>query len=209
MNEGGGPNVVWDMGGILFRYFTEVLLDMGAERGWALDGMPIGPTGQVPDPDYVRMQEGDIDEPRYRRIVVERLRAVGVDGDPTRAIDWSRHRRPGTWDAIGRIHAAGHRQAVLTNDASRWLGPRWWESWESGTWFDAVVDVEEVGVRKPAAAPYLAAAEALGVDPEPCLFVDDMPVNCRGAEAVGMSALWFDVRDPDGGVHRLIDRLGL
>jgi hypothetical protein len=36
-----------------------------------------------------------------------------------------------------------------------------------------------------------------------------MPVNCRGAEVVGMLSLWFDVRDPDGSVHRLIGRLGL
>jgi len=116
---------------------------------------------------------------------------------------------PATWDAIHRLHAAGHRQAVLTNDASRWLGPRWWQTWRFGTWFDALVDVDEVGVRKPAPAPYLCAAKALEADPGSCLFIDDMPVNCRGAEAVGMASLWFDVRDPDGSVHRLLDRLGL
>ena len=202
-------NVVWDMGGIMFRYFTEVLLEVGAERGWALDGIPLGPTGPVPDPDYERMQEGGIDEPSYRRLVVERLHAAGVEGDPTRTIDWPGQRRPATWDAIRALHAAGHPQAVLTNDASRWLGPRWWETWEFGTWFEALVDVDEVGERKPAPAPYLAAAKALGVGPEACLFIDDMPVNCRGAEAVGMGSLWFDVREPDGSIERLVERLGL
>ncbi|CAN5362183.1 HAD-IA family hydrolase [soil metagenome] len=203
------PHVVWDMGGILFRYFTEVLLEMGAERGWPVDRIPLGPTGGLPDPEYQLMQAGDIDEPLYRQIVVDRLRGAGVGEDPTLAIDWPHEQRPETWEAVRVIHAAGHRQAVLTNDASRWLGPGWWESWEPARWFDAMVDVDTVGVRKPAAAPYLAAADALGADPATCLFVDDMPVNCRGAEAAGMDSLWFDVLAPAESIAKLLATLGL
>ena len=47
------------------------------------------------------------------------------------------------------------------------------------------------GHRKPAPAAYLGAAEALGVPPARCLFVDDRRRNCEGARAVGMHALRF------------------
>jgi len=203
------PNVIWDMGGILYRYFTEVMRDRGTERGWPIDRVPLGPTGDVPDADYERMQEGEIDEANYLALVVERLRAVGIDDDPTRTIDWPHQERLATWDAIRTIHRAGHRQAVLSNDASKWLGPNWWDTWEPAGWFEAMVDVTSIGERKPAARPYLAAAEALDADPAECLFVDDMRVNCRGADAVGMASFWFDVRAPGGSVAKLLATLGL
>lgn len=77
------------------------------------------------------------------------------------------------------------------------------------SWFDQILDVVTVGVRKPAPEPYLAAAEALGLPAAACLFVDDMQVNCDGAEAVGMASHRFDITDPDGTVVALAARLGI
>lgn len=202
------PHVVWDMGGIMYRYFTEIVHDLGVERGWPVQGIPLGSTGDLPDPEYGRMLEGEITEATYLAIVVARLRAADIGFDPLGDIDWTQEYRPETWEAIRDIHRAGHRQVVLTNDASKWLGPRWWETWAPAPWFQAVVDVTTVGERKPAAAPYLAAAEALEADPRTCLFVDDMPVNCAGAEAVGMASLWFDITEPRASLMRLQEVLG-
>lgn len=39
--------------------------------------------------------------------------------------------------------------------------------------------------------------------PSECLFIDDMPVNVAGAEAVGMMGFLFSVTDPAGSVARL------
>lgn len=201
------PHVVWDMGGIMYRYFTELLLEVGEERGWPLSRIPLGPTGRVADRDYERMLSGEIDEPGYLAAVRSRLSGEGIDFEPTTDLDWSGQARPETWDAIRQIHDAGHRQALLTNDATAWLGARWWETWEPAGWFEAMVDVVTVGVRKPAPEPYLAAASALGAPTTECLFVDDMPVNCQGAEAVGMASQRFDVTDPQGSISRLLHRL--
>jgi epoxide hydrolase-like predicted phosphatase len=55
--------------------------------------------------------------------------------------------------------------------------------------FDTVVISAEVGLHKPQPEIYRLAAERLGVDPEQCLFVDDLRENCEGAEAVGMTAI--------------------
>jgi putative hydrolase of the HAD superfamily len=203
------PHVVWDMGGILYRYFTEVMRDRAIARGVRIGRIPLGPTGEVPDADYERMQEGQIDEAEYLTLVKARLRVLGIDDDPTRTIDWPHQERRETWGAIRAIHRAGHRQAVLTNDATKWLGPNWWETWKPAGWFEATVDVATIGERKPAARPYLAAVEALDADPTECMFVDDMRVNCRGAEAVGMASFWFDVREPVESVDKLLATLGL
>ena len=44
-------------------------------------------------------------------------------------------------------------------------------------------------MHKPQPEIYLLAAERLGVEPEACVFVDDLRENCEGAEAVGMTAI--------------------
>ena len=111
--------------------------------------------------------------------------------------------RTRTFETIERISLAGHRQALLTNDASRWLGDNWWETWEYGKWFDSMIDVATLDNPKPHPEPYLASAAALGVPPAECLFVDDLPVNCTGAEQVGMASFLFEVVDPDASMDRL------
>lgn len=60
--------------------------------------------------------------------------------------------------------------------------------------FDAVINSWAVGVAKPEAGVYLAAAEALGLPCEAIAFTDDREENVAGARAVGMGAHRF--RDP-------------
>jgi len=203
------PHLVWDMGGIMYRYFTEVMVEEGRDRGWPLDEIPLGPTGSVPDPDYERMCAGEIDEPEYVAIVLDRLSSHGIEFDPYSDLDWEGGMRRGTMKLIDDVAAAGHRQAVLTNGATRWLGADWSHDWEPGALFDVMVDVVALGVSKPAPEPYLAVAAALGVPPQDCLFIDDIPANLGGAEAVGMGTHHFSVLDPAGSLASLRIRLDL
>jgi HAD superfamily hydrolase (TIGR01509 family) len=203
------PAIVWDMGGIMYRYFTEVMLEMSSERGWGLEEIPMGPTGPTSDEAYQRMLVGEIDEHEYLDLVRGRLAEAGRPLDPVAEIEWDVQARPEVWRVIELAHGAGHPQAVLTNDASRWLGQRWWETWPPAQWFDEMIDVASIGVRKPAPEPYLAAARALDLEPGQCLFVDDMTVNCDGAEAVGMASHWVDVRAPEASMEALTRRLEL
>lgn len=201
--------VVWDMGGIMYHYFTELILDLGRDRGWPVESLVCGPTGMVPDPSYEDMIEGRIDEHDYLDVVRARMEEKGIPFDPVKELDWPANQRPETWEAISQIHDAGIRQGLLTNDATRWLGEQWWETWDPARWFEAMVDVKTIGVRKPAPEPYLAIAEALGTPPAECVFVDDMQSNCRGAEAVGMESHWFDITAPQASLDGLLARLGI
>lgn len=203
------PHMVWDMGGIIYRYFTEIMVELGRREGWPLHGIPLGPTGEVPDTEYERLLSGEIDEPEYLRAVIAHLQAHGIVFDPVTDLEWTGRLRPETMALISELAEKGHRQAILTNDASRWLGPGWWESWEHADAFEVMVDVATLKARKPAPEPYLVVIESLGVDAGDCLFVDDLPVNIRGAEAVGMQGFLFSVTDPRGSIARLRKRLDL
>lgn len=201
--------VVWDMGGIFRRYFTEVLLDVGRERGWPVGRIALGPTGEVADPDYAAMDAGELPEREYLARVLQRLADEDIDYDPRYDPDWEHEDRPEVWALIRDITASPLRQAILTNDATAWLGERWWETWPHAALFDAVVDVETIGVRKPAPEAFRHVLGVLGAEAPTAVFVDDMHVNCHGAEEVGMLSHWFDIRDPQGAVASLRARIGL
>lgn len=50
----------------------------------------------------------------------------------------------------------------------------------------------QVGVMKPSAEIYLAAADNVNTPPEKCLYIDDLDINVDGARAVGMTAVRFE-----------------
>jgi FMN phosphatase YigB (HAD superfamily)/nitrite reductase/ring-hydroxylating ferredoxin subunit len=202
--------VVWDMGGVFQRYFTEVLVDEGKARGWPLERMPLGPTGLADDDDYRRMTRGELTEPEYLAGICATLEREGIDFDPVNDPDYSVERRTEVWDLIEEIaRRPTHAQAILTNDATRWMGEEWWTTWEERHFFNEIVDVAVLEARKPAPETYRAVLARLGVDPSTCVFIDDMPVNCRGAETVGMQSVWFDIATPRRSVVRLRERIGL
>ncbi len=198
--------VIWDMGGILHPTPFEVLPEIERARGLPEGTYPRGPFDPAGDPDYVEMERGTIREPEYWRRQQARLAARGVELAIHRTIDWTGRDRPEVVSAIRRL-GRRFRQAILTNDATDWLGVGWRSGWFLRDEFVAMLDAAEEGMRKPAAGIYLRCAEATGARPEACLFVDDLPVNVAGAEAVGMEGFWFDVTDVPGSVRRLLDRL--
>jgi HAD superfamily hydrolase (TIGR01509 family) len=52
--------------------------------------------------------------------------------------------------------------------------------------FELVVSGDDLRQRKPSPAPYLHAAEVLGLKPDECLVVEDSPSGCASARAAGM-----------------------
>ena len=55
--------------------------------------------------------------------------------------------------------------------------------------FDSVIFSSDVGLIKPDPAIYFRSLGELGVEAGRALFVDDLPENVVGAQAVGMAAL--------------------
>jgi putative hydrolase of the HAD superfamily len=88
-------------------------------------------------------------------------------------------------DAVGRARAAGIRTGLISNSwgTSRYDRPL------LGRLFDGVVISGEVGMRKPTPAIYELGAEAIGLEPGACVFVDDLAFNLAPARALGMATV--------------------
>ncbi|MEX1264381.1 MAG: HAD-IA family hydrolase [Actinomycetota bacterium] len=195
--------VVFDMGGILHPTPFEVLGPMAASRGWPLDAFPRGPFDPAADPDYVEMDRGRLREPEYWGRVSTRLAELSIAFDVHDVVDWTGRDRIEVVDAIRRIGRT-YRTAILTNDATDWLGAGWRHRWWLRDAFEVMVDAKEEGLRKPAPDIYRRVLDRLGVEAEGSVFVDDLTINCEGAEAVGMRPFWFDVTQPLESTLRLL-----
>jgi putative hydrolase of the HAD superfamily len=93
-------------------------------------------------------------------------------------------------DLMRELKGAGYRMAMLTNNVREWE-PLWRAMLPVDEIFETVVDSGFVGCRKPESRIYALTLERIGVPPEACLFVDDVLVNCEGAERAGIRAIHF------------------
>lgn len=55
--------------------------------------------------------------------------------------------------------------------------------------FDAIIESSKAGIRKPDPRIYQMMCELLQVEPETCVYLDDLGINCKPAAALGMTAI--------------------
>jgi epoxide hydrolase-like predicted phosphatase len=88
-------------------------------------------------------------------------------------------------DAVLAARAAGVRTGLISNS---W-GTRRYDRAELARLFDGVVISGEEGMRKPTPAMYSLGAERIGLAPERCVYVDDLPFNLPPAVDLGMATV--------------------
>lgn len=84
-----------------------------------------------------------------------------------------------------------YQLAMLTNAPSRYSLDQRFEPGELDELFDAVVISGEVGWDKPAPEIYTMTVERLGLKPEECLFIDDIPAFTEAAAALGIKTFTY------------------
>lgn len=85
--------------------------------------------------------------------------------------------------------AEGRRVALLSNDSPTLRQKL--ERLGITDLFEPLVISGDIGVMKPDAAAYHIVLERLGLPASQTVFIDDMPANISGAQAVGMGALHY------------------
>jgi epoxide hydrolase-like predicted phosphatase len=89
-------------------------------------------------------------------------------------------------DGVREARRGGARTALLSNS---WGAATAYDPELLEELFDAWVISSEVGLRKPDPAIYELVAERIGLPPEACVFVDDLPGNLKPARALGMATV--------------------
>lgn len=81
--------------------------------------------------------------------------------------------------------------AMLTNVSSRYALDQRFQPGELDELFDVVIASGEVGWDKSAPEIYTMTVERLGLKPEECLFIDDIPAFTEVAAALGIKTFTY------------------
>ncbi|MBV9311593.1 MAG: HAD family phosphatase [Solirubrobacterales bacterium] len=87
--------------------------------------------------------------------------------------------------AVADARSAGIRTGLISNS---W-GTRRYDRARLSELFDGVVLSGEIGIRKPSKEIYSLGAQAVGLEPTDCVFVDDLPMNLKPAAELGMGTI--------------------
>lgn len=88
-------------------------------------------------------------------------------------------------ETVRRARSAGVRTGLISNS---W-GTRRYDRPLLAELFDGIVLSGEEGMRKPAPEIYSLGAERIALEPNQCVFVDDLPFNLEPARELGMATV--------------------
>ncbi|MDG1289375.1 MAG: HAD-IA family hydrolase [Lentibacter sp.] len=197
--------LILDFGGVISRTLFETH-DL-SEKALGLPTGSLtwqGPFAPEADPLWRAMQADEISERDYWK---SRTAEVGklTGQNWSEMSDFVRAARGAEPDAVIRpefrttiaaCKAAGVRLAILSNELDLFYGADFREKLPFLKDFEVIVDATYTGILKPDARAYELVLQALGLPAADCVFVDDQLRNIKGAEALGLPSVHFDVMAP-------------
>lgn len=210
--------LVLDFGGVISRtlFETHALTEqaLGLAAGTLTWQGPFDPDN---DPLWQSMQQDKISERDYW---LTRAREVGEligenwtsmqefvisarGSDPLPVI------RPEFLATIKAVKQNGGRLAILSNELDLFYGAGFRAKLPFLQDFELIVDATYTDILKPDPRAYALITDGLGLTAEECVFVDDQLRNIRGAQAVGMQTVHFDVMEPAESYQKALELMGL
>lgn len=174
-------NVIFDFGGVMYRYEPDYLLDCFFEN--VEDRKFAQP---IIYREWHKLDEGSVDYEEYVReteaLLPERMRKPARDF----FYNWHRCEPPmeQTWALAARLKARGYKIYLLSNAPVTFAADL--DLYPILKIFDGTVVSGPIHMVKPNADIFLHTLEKFGLKAEESLFVDDMEVNAEGARKVGM-----------------------
>jgi putative hydrolase of the HAD superfamily len=204
--------VLFDFGGVFtespFLAAHEAGIELGIDVDVAFD-LCFGSYHVDGDHPWHRLERGEMTLEDARTELKRLASEQGYDVDP---IDFlmrlarEDHQREAVVARALAVKARGVRTACVTNNILE-FGEGWRSLVPVDELFDAVVDSCQTGVRKPDPRIFRLGLDAVDVDAEAAVFLDDHPANVAAAEALGIRGIVVG-RDRLEAFDRLDELLG-
>ena len=206
--------VLWDFGGVILSSPFEAFNRYEAEIGLPKDFIR-GLNARNGDTNaWAKMERSEVSLEGFVALFEEEARQQGHKLDGWRILQsLSGDIRPQMVEALRRCSRA-FRVACITNNMKHGEGPGMARSADKAkdvaeimTLFEHVVESSKLGLRKPDPRIYRHACDLLGVQPEDCVYLDDLGINLKPARALGMRTI--KVGDPDLAIEELQAMVGI
>lgn len=208
--------LVLDFGGVISRTLFET--HALSEKALGLPEHTLtwqGPFAPEQDSLWQAMQNDEITERDYwlsrakevGELVGEHWTSMQAFVQAVRGNDVMAVIRPEFLSTIEIAKNAGYRLAILSNELDLFYGATFREQCPFLGDFDLIIDATYTHILKPDPRAYQLVTEGLDLAPAQCIFVDDQLRNIRGAEAIGMKTVHFNVRQPAASYQHALDLL--
>lgn len=188
--------VIWDFGGVLTSSPFEAFTNYEAVNGLPKDFIRSVNARNGDTNAWARLERSEVDADGFDALFRDESRALGYEV-------------PGR-DILGLLSGALRPQVVqalktcksrvkvgcITNNAPIGKGASMTQDEEKAAQvadvfalFDHVIESSKLGIRKPDPRIYSLMCEALDVDPERCVYLDDLGINLKPARAMGMTTI--------------------
>jgi putative hydrolase of the HAD superfamily len=206
--------VLWDFGGVILSSPFEAFNRYEAEIGLPKDFIRSLNARNGDTNAWAKMERSEVSLEGFVELFEEEARQQGHKLDGWRILQsLSGDIRPQMVEALRRCKQA-FRVACITNNMKHGEGPGMARSADTAqavaeimTLFEHVVESSKLGLRKPDPRIYRHACDLLGVQPEECIYLDDLGINLKPARALGMRTI--KVGDPDAAIDELQAMVGI
>lgn len=210
------PALVLDFGGVISRTLFETHALSEKALGLAA-GTLTWPGPFAPEQDHLwqAMQNDEISERDYwltrakevGELLGENWTTMQQFVQASRGNDVMAVIRPEFLFTIETAKQAGYRLAILSNELDLFYGDTFREQCAFLADFELIIDATYTNILKPDPRAYELVTEGLGLAAEHCVFVDDQLRNIRGAQAVGMQTVHFNVMKAAASYQQALDLL--
>jgi len=185
--------VIWDFGGVLTSSPFEAFAKFEAERGLPIDIIRRTNAANHFENAWAKFERAEIDLDSFDALFADESRALGAEVRGRDVLPLlSGTLRPEMVEAL-KIIKQHHKTGCITNNlpanAIGSASGRTLYVAEVMALFDHVIESAKIGLRKPDPKIYRMMTEALGVDPNNCVYLDDLGVNLKPAREMGMTTI--------------------
>jgi putative hydrolase of the HAD superfamily len=206
--------VLWDFGGVILSSPFEAFNRYETEIGLPKDFIRSLNARNGDTNAWAKMERSEVSLEGFVELFEEEARQQGHKLDGWRILQsLSGDIRPQMVEALRRCSRA-FRVACITNNMKHGEGPGMARSADKAKdvaeimmLFEHVVESSKLGLRKPDPRIYKHACDLLGVQPEECVYLDDLGINLKPARALGMRTI--KVGDPDLAIDELQSMVGI
>ncbi len=199
--------VLFDFGGVILSSPFEAFAEYEAEIGLPPDTIrKINSTN--PDTNaWAKFERREVDPQEFARLFEEEALLLGHELDAQRILEGLHGTvRPTMVEALSNC-ASKFKTAMLTNNITPMREQDLDEEIKKVVEiFDILVESSIEGCRKPEERFYEIACERLAVNPESCVFLDDLGINLKPARAMGMKTI--KVVEPEKAIEELYEIIG-
>lgn len=185
--------VIFDFGGVLTSSPFEAFSRYETERGLPVDIIRRTNAANHLENAWAKFERAEVDIDTFDKLFAAESLVLGAEVRGRDVLPLLQgDLRPEMIEALKRIKAQFKTGCITNNLPANAIGSMTGRSLyvaEVMVLFDHVIESAKIGLRKPDPRIYQLMVETLKVDPNKCVYLDDLGVNLKPAREMGMTTI--------------------